>query len=167
MQEAWKPIPDNPQYEVSNLGRIRSIDRTGVSPTGWTTYHKGRILMSHPSTNGYLIFSLGKTSKLVHRAVLEAFVGPCPEGMQTCHYNDVKTDNRLENLRWDTPKGNMADALRNDRWVGRRKLTKSRVRQIRRRLSQGEPKASIGRAYGVTDSTIHSIAIGKTWGWLK
>jgi hypothetical protein len=40
------------------------------------------------------------------------FVGPAPEGMEGCHYNGDPTDNRLENLRWDTRKANVADAIR-------------------------------------------------------
>lgn len=49
----------------------------------------------------------------VHVLVLEAFVGPRPDGLQGCHWNDIKTDNRLENLRWDTASANMHDKVRN------------------------------------------------------
>lgn len=48
----------------------------------------------------------------VHRLVLEAFVGPCPPGMEACHWNGIPGDNRLHNLRWDTPSANNADILR-------------------------------------------------------
>nr|WP_255481829.1 HNH endonuclease [Amycolatopsis sp. SID8362] len=54
---------------------------------------------------------------LVHRAVLAAFIGPCPSGWHGCHRNQVKTDNRLENLRWDSPKGNAADTIHSGRHV--------------------------------------------------
>ena len=46
-------------------------------------------------------------------AVLEAFVGPCPPGLEACHGNDVADDNRLENLRWDTRTENQLDRVRN------------------------------------------------------
>lgn len=48
----------------------------------------------------------------VHRLVLDAFVGPCPEGLQACHGNNVKHDNRLANLRWDTHSENVYDQVR-------------------------------------------------------
>lgn len=76
--------------------------------------------------NGYVVVNVRDlggvyTNRLLHRLILETFVGPCPPGMQCCHYNDIKTDNRLENLRWDTPEANMRDALRNGRGVGKPK----------------------------------------------
>lgn len=49
----------------------------------------------------------------VHRLVLMAFVGLCPEGMIGCHNNDIKNDNRLENLRWDTYSENQFDVTKN------------------------------------------------------
>lgn len=51
----------------------------------------------------------------VHRLVLEAFVGPCPEGQQACHADDDKANNSLINLRWDSPSANAADMRRNGR----------------------------------------------------
>lgn len=54
-----------------------------------------------------------KTGHLVHRLMLEAFVGPCPPGLEGCHRNDVSTDNRIENLRWDTRSANMLDVVVN------------------------------------------------------
>jgi len=51
--------------------------------------------------------------RYIHHLVLEAFVGPRPPGTECCHRNDIKTDNRLENLRWDTSSANMYDRVRN------------------------------------------------------
>ena len=60
-------------------------------------------------------------TKYIHRLVLEAFVGPCPEGMETCHNNGVRTDNRLENLRWDTSSANNDDIVKHGRhWLASR-----------------------------------------------
>ena len=53
----------------------------------------------------------------VHRVVLEAFVGPCPEGHEACHNNGNPSDNRLENLRWDTKSANALDRVRDGRDV--------------------------------------------------
>ena len=52
-------------------------------------------------------------SELVHRLILTAFTGPPPQGMEACHWDDIKDNNVLTNLRWDTPKGNAADRIRN------------------------------------------------------
>jgi hypothetical protein len=45
--------------------------------------------------------------------VLEAFVGPCPDGLEACHWDDDPTNNRLSNLRWDTSIANKRDMARN------------------------------------------------------
>lgn len=70
----------------------------------------GKILTLHPYKNyPHLRFrAYGKTRK-VHVAVLEAFVGPRPEGMQALHNNGDPSDNTVENLRWGTASDNMKD----------------------------------------------------------
>ena len=63
----------------------------------------------------YVILSGGDRRKVrrVHHLVLEAFVGPCPVGLEGCHWDDDKDTNHLNNLRWDTHGANMNDAVRN------------------------------------------------------
>ncbi len=71
----------------------------------------------------------------IHRLVLMAFVGPCPNGMECCHYNDIADDNRLDNLRWDTRKNNHVDMIRHgtvSRKITNGKLSDKQVRQIRK-----------------------------------
>lgn len=67
----------------------------------------------HKNEDGYLRAKLTRDAKskliMVHRLVLEAFVGPCPDGLEGCHGNGIPDDNRLDNLRWDTHESNMAD----------------------------------------------------------
>lgn len=96
MSEIWKKIEGYPKYLVSNLGRVRGS--------------QGGILTAHKSANGYLKVALSKNSKnkgfTVHRLVLAAFVGPCPAEHECDHINSIRTDNRLENLRWLTCKEN-------------------------------------------------------------
>lgn len=76
-----------------------------------------RVLVQSPGKGGYPVVTLSRDGKpktmRVHRIVLEAFVGPCPPGQQACHANDNASDNRLENLRWDTSRANCADRQRN------------------------------------------------------
>lgn len=100
MSEQWRVVPNWP-YSVSDQGHVRS-DRYG------------RLLRPTLRPTGYLQVSLAHRNEqwqpFVHQLVLLAFVGPAPEGMECCHGNGVRTDNRLSNLRWDTRLANAADA---------------------------------------------------------
>ncbi|SKF61468.1 NUMOD4 motif [Mycobacteroides abscessus subsp. abscessus] len=116
ISEAWKPIAGyEGWYEVSNRGRVRSLDRTVIGR--WGPYLvRGRTLAPPARESGHLSVGLYKNGPsrrhLVHRLVLEAFVGPAPEGMVTCHNNGDPSDNRIENLRWDTQSANQFDSVR-------------------------------------------------------
>jgi len=65
---------------------------------------KGQIIKG-----GYIRVNLGGQKKLVHRFVLETFVGPCPEGMEARHLDGNPANNRLSNLCWSTHKENVRD----------------------------------------------------------
>ena len=108
-QEHWLPVVGyEGLYEVSDQGRVKRLARVGKS---WVLPE--RILKGCHTHQGYVQVGMFGKSKRVHRLVLEAFVGPCPEGMVACHYDDNKENNRLENLRWDTERENMWDRTRN------------------------------------------------------
>jgi hypothetical protein len=143
---SYRDISGWPGYRVGSDGSMWRA---------WVTCRSGRKLTDrwremkravHP--RGYLCVNLTppeggsyKTCR-VHRLVLEAFVGPCPEGMECRHKNGVKADCRLENLCWDTPERNRQD---NHDWGvyerGERhtqaKLTDAQVETIRRRWAAG------------------------------
>lgn len=114
--EHWRPVVGYEGiYEVSDQGRVKSLDRTVETSLGLRKY-RGRVLTSGTNRHGYPLVALADTgivrSKKVHRLVLEAFVGLCPEGMEACHGNGVRSDNRLDNLRWDTRRENHLDIIR-------------------------------------------------------
>lgn len=94
----FKRLSNYPDYFVSDNGQIYS-----------TITHK--IIKQYKTLDGHLQISLGHKNrhKLIHRIVLETFIGPCPEGMECCHKNGNPADNRLENLRWDTRSNNRKD----------------------------------------------------------
>ena len=112
--ETWKAIPNYEGfYEVSDQGGVRALER--LDSLGRP--RQGKFLKPDRNRRGYLRVTLHKdniaTRVFVHRLVLETFVGSCPQGMEACHWNDVANDNRLENLRWDSPSANGHDAVRN------------------------------------------------------
>lgn len=110
-----------------------------------------------------------KCCRMVHHLVLEAFVGPCPPGMECCHENDIGTDNRLTNLRWDTHKSNIDDAKRNNKIVKgeshpNSRLSEEDVKKIRLMIDSGRWKISeIADIFLVSTMTIKHIANNKNW----
>lgn len=107
--EEWREISGyEGEYAVSNLGRVRSLTRTD-----WRGRRLiGKILKPIESGGKRLAVKLPDGNRLIHRLVLEAFVGPCPEGMEACHGMNGFLDNSVSNLRWDTRSENMKDKKR-------------------------------------------------------
>lgn len=110
MVEIWKNIEGYPNYQVSNLGRVKSLERFYVSANGGQRYIEEHIVKAQYNKKGYLRLHLSKNGKLysksVHRLVAEAFIlnsenKPCVD-----HINGKRDDNRVENLRWCTIKEN-------------------------------------------------------------
>src|SRR5665213_1183304 len=108
MTELWKDIPGyEGSYQVSDLGRVKSLDRTIESPgskRGYPKEVKSQALLPQKHSAGYLHVRLqGKTS-LIQELVMRAFVGQRPIGLQICHNDGNRHNNALTNLRFDTPK---------------------------------------------------------------
>ena len=125
--EEWRPVVGYEGiYEISSQGRIRSLDRTETLPSRWggtfTRTVKGRIMrqMRHPQSGRPCVGTRGpgkdksKDYIMVHRAILEAFVG-VSEGSYALHWDDNPLNNTLENLRWGTASENAYDRERNKR----------------------------------------------------
>lgn len=105
--EIWKEIPGIFGYEASSFGRIRSIDRQVIHKNGRAFKIKGKIITPRLHNRGYLRFSNGfKRDFYIHRAICLAFYGePNFYGRsEVNHKNGIKTDNRVNNLEWVTPK---------------------------------------------------------------
>ena len=112
MNENWRPIAGYPGYQISDQGRVRSIDRTITRMTKRGPVQarlKGRVRKPSSAGNGYCIVTLGRARPYIHSLVLEAFVGPRPAGHQAAHGDGDRRNNSLGNLRWATGSENEAD----------------------------------------------------------
>ena len=119
MEEIWKDIKNYENYyQVSNLGRVRSLDRT-IKDIRSERLYKGKILKQSLCNWGYLTVSLKKSSKskkfLVHRLVAEAFL-PNPDMLEVVNHKDEnKLNNCVSNLEWSTLKDNMLYSKRSNK----------------------------------------------------
>lgn len=158
--EVWKQIRGHDQYEVSNFGRVRSCA-------------SGKLrLLSPDCSGGYrrvtISYSGKKSGKRasVHTLVLEAFCGPRPSSEhEGAHNNGIKHDNRIDNLRWATPKENCADrvihgTLRCGERHGRSKLSNKQTMEIYSLRNSGLLQQQIADMFGVDQTTISKIFLG-------
>lgn len=112
----WLPVVNwGEQYEVSDLGKVRSVDRLVNYSDGRVRLFSGQILTPWLSS-GYPYVKLWRgsvgTNKAIHHLVLEAFVGPRPPDCECCHGIGGPGDAGLPNVRWDTPSENALDRVR-------------------------------------------------------
>lgn len=105
MSEVWKDVVGyEGLYQVSNMGRVRSLDRVIIEKrTGFKRKLKGKLLKPAIRDNGYAVVNLGRGHhRRVHHIVMDAFVGVRQEGYEVDHINRNRADNRLENLQYLT-----------------------------------------------------------------
>lgn len=171
--EEWRPVLGfEGTYSVSSLGRVRSEPRTVVLTPRRSQRLNGRVLTPCNHSGGYLIVAISVNgrpkTKLIHKLVLEAFVGPRPAGNEARHLNGIPSDNRAANLAWGTAFENADDRERHGRQVrgsavGNSKLTDAAVKAIR---ADKRAQAKVAADFGVTQTMVSRIKLGKAWGWL-
>lgn len=164
--EIWKPISGYEGiYEVSNFGRVRSCDRIVTYNNGVKHKYNGKVLRSSNNTHGYLNVTLcnnrGHKTATIHRLVATAFI-PNPENKTTInHINEIKTDNRVENLEWMTVKENINHGTHNER------LAKTQGKPIQQFTRDGKIIAEFwsmheaDRKLGITFKNISACVRGK------
>lgn len=115
--EEWRDIPGfEGRYQVSTEGQVRSLDFwVNAGPYPGRKLLKGRRLKPDvKQSDRYLTVHLrpNKGASRVHKLVMLAFVGPCPEGLEVCHGDDNGANARLANLRYDTHFDNHQDRVK-------------------------------------------------------
>ena len=164
-------------YVVSNLGRVRSVDRTIISKDGVARRLKGKVLKLVRATYGYHMVGLHKDGEvklmLVHRIVAKAWL-PNPRNLPVVmHLDDVTDNNRVSNLKWGTHKENTQDMIAKNRCnplrgseVENSKLIEKDIPKIRKLLAKGCEQKEIANKYGVDPSLISHIKRGKKWSYI-
>lgn len=168
--EIWKPIPNFDDYEVSDLGRVRSWRRTQRRARASSPH----ILIGGLDSDGYRMVILctndGKSRKTfkVCKLVAMVFMGPKPPGTEIAHGDGDGDNNGVANLSYKTPAQNNQDKWRHGTMpCGERqwnaKLTVPQVLRIRE--MRGSSRIVAGQ-FGVCSSVIRAIRNGRGWAWL-
>ena len=163
MTEIWKDIEDyEGKYEVSNLGRIKSLKR--LDSIGKPI--KERILKSS-SWHGYLKIRLCKNGKThsfrINRLVAIHFVANPDSKPQVNHIDGNKTNNSVTNLEWNNSSENLTHASKNGLLKPFSKLTKEEVKSIRALKDKGISQENIGKMFNISRREVGYIHNKKCW----
>lgn len=165
----WKTIPGFPEhYEVSDDGQVRTwLVRGSKKVSDNPTAMVGWFMHGYPAVLLRDVHGKRKCVR-VHQAVLLAFVGPCPPGQEARHLDGSRTNNRLDNLKWGTPKENSDDKREHGTMVtGEQtvtaKLQASDVVAIRALLRRGYGLDFIGSMFDISKRMVARIRDGLSW----
>jgi hypothetical protein len=151
----------------------RKTYRVGNDGSAWSRSgdKEWRQLKPSPQPSGHTRIWLGRGNtnmRFIHNLVLEAFVGPRPEGLLGCHKDDNPANNNIKNLYWGTAKQNTADAIRNGNTrdgenSSSAKLTEATVLQVVELKTAGMPMWEIAEKVGCSRANIEAIVYGRSW----
>lgn len=174
--EIWKPVVGfEEQYEVSNFGKVRSVDRIQRRSNGYVECDfriSGKVLKPYITGRGYPTVALGGKNVKVHRIVAEAFLKRDNYGKdEVNHIDGNKNNNRADNLEWVTGSENTFHALKaglkktGESAFGA-KLTAKDVEEIRKTYVKGSTEFGakpLSKKYGVSDMSIRQIVRNRKW----
>ena len=171
LAELWKPITGYEGYEVSNFGKIRSLDRIVPWRDGLTRRANGKLIQPSQIRGGYFRVCLtNQKREYVHVLVAREFIGPKPSRYDVNHIDGNKANNTIDNLEYVTRGENIRHAFRLGLMkpqVGESshsaKLTDDKVREIRKRLASGERRRDLVTEFGVSATCINEIARRENW----
>jgi hypothetical protein len=164
--EIWRDIEGyEGLYQVSNMGRVKSLERNVVKGKGGLYKIEEKILKSGKHSGGYLYVCLYNEGKIkyytIHRLVANAFI-PNPNNFpQVNHKDEDKTNNRVENLEWCDRKYNCNYGTHNER------MAKSRSKPVLQFTKEGyfikkwESAKEVERELGISNSNITACCKGK------
>lgn len=169
----FRHIENWPGYIVGDNGTVWSCRSNNKHKNGWRTHWRKLspgIVLGYPQV---ILCCHGKQhQEKVHVLVLEAFVGPRPEGYECCHYDNNRANNHCSNLRWDTVSNNQKDSIRHGTCHGAKvrgqnhpgaKFTDEDIRQIRQLRKCGLQYNEIAELFDVNVYTIGKIIRREKW----
>ena len=183
LPEEWRPVVGaESRYEVSNLGRVKSLKRIvycGMR-NGKPSFRSltEKVLKPSQDQHGYAQVLIASAegekfrTKKVHHLVAAAFLGPKPKGTWVLHGPNGRNDNSALNLYYGTPKQNMTDKWRDGTMIvgelhHKTKLTQMCVVTIRRLHTEGRKTKDIAAMYPVGLTAIYKIISNTNWKWLN
>lgn len=175
MSEKWVDVKGyEGLYMVSDQGRVWSVPRLGLPGKGGGRRNiGGRYLKPQKRFSGHLHVNLSdqsgnrKTWK-IHILVMESFNGERPPGMFICHNDGNPLNNHLDNLRWDTPKGNANDRVKHGtahrgEKSPKTKLSDKDVIKMREERADGAYVSDLAQKYNVSEDVVGKICSGANW----
>ena len=172
VSEEWRDIPGHEGwYQVSDLGRVRSLDRLVNAKLGSTKLSKGQVLAPRLDDDGYLRVGLwcngARYGFGVHQLVLLGFEGPASEGLQVRHLNGDSQYNAYSNLSYGTAQENADDRQIHGTQLrgevhGKAKLTEIEAWAIK--FATGIfPQKILAEIFGIKQAQVSAIQLGQTW----
>ena len=172
-EERWLPVVGyEGYYEVSDQGRVRSVERTITYKDGRVYGYPSKLIKLHKRSNYYYVrlrISCSLKSFAIHRLVLSTFA-PVDgwEELEVRHNDDTPANNQLTNLCWGTSQDNSNDCVSRNRQSRGEKVPQSKLRErdvktIRQLFDDGRSQAAISRLFVVDPETIRNVVLGKSW----
>lgn len=170
--ETWKPVVGfEGLYEVSDLGRVRSLDRLTNAKCGSLATRKGRVLVPQVAPNGYLKVSLTagsvRVQRNIHVLVCQSFIGVREVSAHVRHLNGDQKDNRLSNLMYGSAKENAEDKIRHGTVLLGEKAPRATISDFTAVLIsealRSKPNAVVAREFNVSPTVVYGIKTKKTF----
>ena len=173
MKETWRDIKGyEGRYQISNLGRVKSLERVIHRKDGRSYLRKGMLLKNKMGTNGYYYVCLYKNNKqktfMIHSLVALNFIGERPSNHDICHINGNKLDNAVYNLKYDTRTENFNDMYRQGGRNPRGKLSIEDVLKMRKMYKTGKyTHDELADFFNIAPSHVGNVLNRRAFSWLN